>query len=88
MLNFLLKTRQKAIVSHGWATHTNCCLLANKIKASNYSAIMNADYQELINVILWKKSRNDITLPEFVRVCLCNLLVINNSLYALLLNSY
>ena len=49
---------------------------------------MNVDYQELINVILWEKSRNDITLPEFVRVCLCNLLVINNSLYALLLNSY
>ena len=49
---------------------------------------MNADYQELINVILWKKTRNDITLAEFVCACLCNLLVINNSLYALLLNSY
>ena len=68
--------------------HINCCLLANKIKASNYSAIMNVDYQELINVILRKKARNDITLPEFVCVRLCNLLVINNSLYALLLNSY
>ena len=49
---------------------------------------MNVDYQELINVILRKNARNDITLPEFVCICLCNMLVINNSLYALLLNSY
>ena len=49
---------------------------------------MNVDYQELINVILWKKARKDITLPELVCVRLCKLLVINNSLYALLLNSY
>ena len=68
--------------------HTNCCLLTNKIKASNYSAIMNVDYQELINVILWKKAQKDITLPEFVCARLCKLLVIDNSLYALLLNSY
>jgi len=33
-------------------------------------------------------ARDDITLPEFVGVCLCNLLIINNSLYALSLNSY
>ncbi len=49
---------------------------------------MNVDYQELINVMLWQKARNDIVLLEFVCVCLCNLLIINNSSYVLLLNSY
>ena len=49
---------------------------------------MNVDYQELINVMLWQKARNDIILPEFVCVCLCNLLIINNSSYVLLLDSY
>ena len=55
---------------------------------SNYSAIMNVEYQEFINIILWQKDSKWHSLPEFVCTCLCNLLIISNSLYALSLNSY
>ena len=55
---------------------------------SNYSAIINVEYQEIINVILWQKGSKRHSLLEFVCICLCNLLIINNNLYALSLNSY
>ena len=49
--------------------------------------MINVDYQELINVILWQKARNYI-LYQKLYICLCNLLIINNRLYALSLNSH
>ena len=54
----------------------------------NYSAIINVEYQELINVTLWQKGSKRHSLLEFVCIYLCNLLIINNSLYTLSLNSY
>ena len=54
----------------------------------NYSAIINVEYQELINLTLWQKGSKRHSLLEFVCIYLCNLLIINNSLYTLSLNSY
>ncbi|SUC12607.1 Uncharacterised protein [Prevotella pallens] len=34
---------------------------------SNYSAIMNVEYQELINVTLWQKR---LEMTFFIRICM------------------
>jgi len=47
-----------------------------------------AEYQELINVTLWRKGSKRHSLLEFACIYLYDLLVINNSLYTLSLNSY
>ena len=44
----------------------------------NYSAIINVEYQELINLTLWQKGSKRHSLIEFVCTYLCNLLIINN----------
>lgn len=64
------------------------CLINDNSSLCNYSAIMNVEYQELINVTLWQKGSKWNSLLEFVCIYLCNLLIINNSLYTLSLNSY
>ena len=79
LLNLLLANKKCLIFSTNFNTMSAFC---------NYSAIMNVEYQELINVALWQKGSKWHSLPKFVCVCLCNFLIINSRLYALSLNSY
>ena len=73
MLNFLLKTRQKAIISHGCTPHTNCCLLANKIKVSHcisqfylhHSLFISEEIEECVFAVrCWLKYQEIFNLTD------------------------
>ena len=49
---------------------------------------MNIEYQELTNMILLQKKQIDISISVFVSIYICNLLIINNRSFDLLLNNY
>ena len=85
----LLCLRRKQLVHSSTYSLVNSFTLFIALKGKcNYSAIINVEYQELINLTLWQKGSKRHSLLEFVCIYLCNLLIINNSLYTLSMNSY
>ena len=75
------------LLTHPFNSHTRS--FSNKVDftifhlfyfSCNYSAIINVEYQELINLTLWQKGSKWHSLLEFVCMSLCNILIINNSL--------
>ena len=59
---FDTRTEEEAGNAHEDNPNTDLAIriFSNLSEAGNYSAIMNVEYQELINVILRKKAQNDI----------------------------